>query len=233
VRIVTTAKEGQWLKATTEYERIMAKAATQAMRDVGNLAVKNGRAVMANAGFSSEFQRTLRVIINRRRAGYVLNPSAWVHSTVNYEDVFETGKTITGSKIIWLPLPSVPPNPGSGVSKFGGFIGRAHMTPSQYKRQVGPLVFMNRGPGYLPMLGAVVEQGGKPTRRRLRQTFLHGVFGESQRGARATKITIPLFVGVPSVTIPPKFDIKGAVQDAFDEFDKFYKDHLEPYEGRK
>jgi hypothetical protein len=226
VRIVTKADAGQWLKATNEYERIIAKAATQAMRDVGKLAVKNGRAVMAGAGFSSDFQRMLRVI-NKPASGYVLNPSEYIHSLVNYADVFETGKTITGSKFLWLPLPNVPPNPGSGV-KFGGIVRRDHMTPSQYIRKVGPLVFMRR-PGRLPMLGAVVEKGGKPTRRRLRQTFLKGAFGEARRAT----VTIPMFVAVTSVTIPKKFDLKGAFQDAFDHLDEFYAARLEPYEGRK
>jgi hypothetical protein len=212
VRIVIKADGGQVVKATTEMERIIAKAATQAMRDVGKLAINNGRDIMATAGFSSKFQKSLRVI-NRPASGYVLNPSEYVHSTINYSDIFETGKTITGSPFLWLPLPNVPPS-----------ADRAHMTPSQYVRQVGPLVTMRR-PGHLPMLGAVVEQGGKPTRRRLRQTFLKGAFGEKRRAT----VTIPLFVGVPSVTIPKKFDLKGAWQDAFDHLDEFYAQRLEPY----
>jgi hypothetical protein len=216
VRIVTKADAGQWLKATTQYERIMAKAATQAMRDVGKEAVRKGRESIAAAGFSSKFQRTLRAI-NRPASGYVLNPSVYIHTTINYADIFETGKTITGSPFLWLPLPAVPP-----------YQGRPHMTPSQYVRIVGPLVTMRR-PGGLPMLGAVVEQGGKPTRGRLRKTFLKTAFGEKRRPT----VTIPLFVGVPSVSIPKKFDVKGAVQDSFDDLDKFYAEHLEAYEGRK
>jgi Family of unknown function (DUF6441) len=215
VRIVTKAPAGQWRKATTEYERIIAKAATLAMRDVGKDAVARGRAAIAQAGFSPSFQRTLRVI-NKPPSGFVLNPAAYVHSTLNYADVFETGKTITGHPYLWLPLPNVPPTKG-----------RQHMTPSQYVRLVGPLVTIRR-PGRLPMLGAVVETGGKPTRRRLRQTFLKGAFGEKRR--RTT--TIPLFIAVSSITIPKKFDVKGAVQKASDELAEFYKKRLEPYEGR-
>jgi hypothetical protein len=228
VRIVTKADAGQWLKATNEYERIIAKAATQAMRDVGKLAVKNARAVMAGAGFSTEFQRMLRVI-NKPASGYVLNPSEYIHSLVNYADVFETGKTITGSKFLWLPLPNVPPNPGSGV-KFGGIVGRAHMTPSQYVRKVGPLYTMRR-PGHLPMLGARLETAfTKPTLKKLRRTQARRVtLGESRRSFRL----VPMFVAVTSITIPQKFDLKGAFQDAFDQLDEFYAKHLEPYEGRK
>jgi hypothetical protein len=228
VRIVTKADGGQWLKATNEYEKIMAKAATQAMRDVGKLAVKNGRAVMAGAGFSTEFQRMLRVI-NKPASGYVLNPSEYIHSLVNYADVFEKGKTITGSPFLWLPLPNVPPNPGSGVM-FGGIVGRAHMTPSQYVRKVGPLYTMRR-PGHLPMLGARLETGfSKPTLKKLRRTQARRVtLGESRRSFRL----VPMFVAVTSVSIPQKFDLKSAFQDAFDQLDEFYAKRLEPYEGRK
>jgi hypothetical protein len=196
----------------------MSKAATQAMRDVGKLAVNNGRDIMATAGFSSKFQKTLRAI-NKPASGYVLNPSEYVHSTINYSDVFETGKTITGHKFLWMPLPAVPPS-----------AERAHMTPSQYIRQVGPLVLM-WPQGRLPMLGARLETGfSKPTLKKLRRTQARRVtLGGPKRSFRI----VPLFVGVSSVQIPKKFDLKGAFQDAFDHLDEFYSKRVEPYEGRK
>lgn len=218
MKIVTKADAGQWLKATNAYESIMAKAATLGMRDVGKEAIKKGRDSIAAAGFSSKFQSTLKVI-NKPASGYVLNPSAYVHTTINYADVFETGKTITGSPFLWLPLPSVPP--------IGG---RPHMTPKQYIRNVGPLVTMRR-PNGLPMLGAVVKGltkaqpfGRFATRARLRK----GVGGKG-----ATTQTVPLFVAVPSISIPKKFDVRGAVDEAFREFQDLYIQHLEPYEGRR
>jgi hypothetical protein len=157
----------------------------------------------------------------------VLNPSVYIHSTVNYLDVFETGKTITGSPWLWLPLPNVPPNPGSGV-KFGGLIGRPHMTPRQYIAKVGPLITMHR-PGKPPMLGAAVEGGGRPTRRRLRSTFLKQRFGEKTRATRV----VPMFVGVPSITIDEKFDVSQAIANVAPELAAAYKELVEPYEGRR
>jgi hypothetical protein len=233
VRIVTKADAGQWIKATNAVETSMAKAATLAMRDTGKLAVKNGRAAISAAGFSSTWQKSLRAI-NKPASGYVLNPAVYIHTTINYADVFQTGRTIAGNPYLWLPLPAVPPMPGSGVSKFGGVIGRPHMTPGQYVRLVGPLVTIRR-PNGLPMLGAVVKkrstrarQSGKaPTRKRLRETFLRKRFGE---GADVTEV-IPMFVAVSVVAIPKKFDIKAATQDAFDRFDEFYDKHLKPQDG--
>ncbi len=217
MRIVTKADAGQWLKATTEYERIIATAATKAMRDVGRDAVQKGRASIAAGGFSSKFQRTLKVI-NKPPSGYVLNPSAYVHSTINYADIFETGRTITGSPYLWLPLPAVPPG------KF-----REHMTPREYIRNVGKLVFMRR-PNGLPMLGRVVARRSASARK-------FGLFptkGRQRKGATggATE-TIPMFVAVSSITIPKKFDVHGAIEQAFKGLDDAYKKHLEPYEGRR
>lgn len=217
---------GQWAKATTEYERIIAKGATQAMRKIGKLAVDAGRRAIGAAGFTANVQRTLRAI-NKPKQGFVLNPSVYIHSTVNYLDVFETGKTITGHPWLWLPLPNVPPNPGSGT-KFGGLIGRPHMTPRQYVAKVGPLVTMHR-PGKPPMLGAVVETGGRPTRRRLRSTFLKQRFGESTRRT----IVVPMFVGVSSITIGKKFDVTQAIASVAPELSAAYKELVEPYEGRR
>ncbi len=218
MRIVTKADAGQWLKATTEYERIMATAATKAMRDVGKDAVQKGRASIAAGGFSSKFQRTLQAI-NKPPSGYVLNPSVYVHSTINYADVFETGKTITANTYLWLPLPAVP----AGKN-------REHMTPREYISKIGPLVLMWR-PGKRPMLGRVVARRSA----RARKFGLFPTKGRQLKGAGAgdVKETIPMFVGFSSITIPKKFDVHGAVKDAFGDLDEFYAARLEPYEGRK
>ncbi len=216
MKLVARAEPGQWVKATTAYEKIIAKGATQAMRKVGKLAVDAGRQAISAGGFSSKFARTLRAI-NKPKSGYVLNPSVYIHSTINYADIFETGKTIVGQPFLWLPLPNVPP-----------FKGRPHMTPRQYIQNVGPLVTMRRT-GKPPMLGALVETGGRPTRGRLRRTFLRGVFNEKRRST----ITVPMFVGVHSVTIPKKFDVKGAIENAAEDIAQAYNESVETYEGRR
>lgn len=216
MKLIARAEPGQWVKATTEYERIMAKASTLAMRQVGRAAVQAGRNAISNAGFSNKFARTLQAI-NKPKSGFVLNPSVYIHSTINYADIFETGKTITGHKYLWLPLPSVP-----------AIKGREHMTPRQYIQNVGPLVLMWR-PGKNPLLGAVVRGAPKAqpfgrfaSRAKLRK-------GKSGRGVTQT---IPLFVAVTSVTIPKKFDVKRSIEDAADDIAKAYNESVEPYEGR-
>ncbi len=79
------------------------------------------------------------------------------------------------------------------------------------------------------MLGAVVETGGRPTRRRLRSTFLKQRFGEK---TRATKV-VPMFVGVAKITIGKKFDVTQAIANVAPELAAAYKELVEPYEGRR
>lgn len=221
MKFSTQARAGQWIKAATAYEGVMARAVTAAMRDVGKDAVRGGRASIAAAGFSSRWQRSLRMKM-QPPSGNVLNPAVYVHSTINYSDVFETGAVIEGQPYLWLPLPSVPPGKN-----------RPHMTPREYVRNVGPLVTMRR-PGKPPMLGAVVRMAGKAqpfgafaSRATLRAGRFRGM------RSRGKVQTIPLFVGVLRVTIEKKFDVKGACEDAFKNLDTYYAQHMaeKPYDG--
>jgi hypothetical protein len=218
VKLAGRAESGQWIKATTEYEKVMAKAATLGMRQIGKLAEKNGREAIVAGGFSSRFAKTLRAI-NKPPSGYVLNPAVYIHSTLDYADVFETGKTITGNPLLWLPFPNVPP----GKS-------REHMTPREYIRNIGPLIKMiTPKHGGLIMLGAVVEgPSTKPSRSRLRRTFLKKRFGEKTRRTHV----VPMFFAVSRITIPKKFDTEAAIEAAMKGLADAYNEIIKPDEDR-
>ncbi len=194
----------------------MAKAATLGMRQIGKLAEKKGRDAIEAGGFSSRFAKTLRAI-NKPPSGYVLNPAVYVHSTLNYADVFETGKTITGNPLLWLPFPNVP----AGKN-------RKHMTPREYIQNVGRLIWITTPKhGGLIMLGAVVEGAGtKPSRGRLRRTFLKKRFGEATRPTHV----VPMFFAVTSITIPKKFDTEAAVETAMKGLEEAYAEIIKPDE---
>ena len=136
----------------------MAKAATLAMRRCRqSVPRQKGERRLLQEDFQQDLQRTLRAI-NKPPSGYVLNPAVYIHTTINYADIFETGKTITGNPFLWLPLPSVPP-----------IKGRPHMTPRQYIQQCRAIGDDAAAQGGLPMLGAVVETGGKTDARTVAQ----------------------------------------------------------------
>jgi len=210
---------GQWIKATDLYQALMAKALTGAMRDVGKLGRERGRQAITAAGFSNKFANSL---VAKLPAKDTLAPTAYIHTTINYADVFETGAVIAGKPYLWLPLPTVPPGPG-----------RPHMTPKQYVENVGPLVTMHRA-GKPPMLGARVAISAprpQPFGRFVSRRILRrGI--STRRGGQPTQV-IPLFVGVPAVNIPKKFDVHAAVVDAFGHLDDFYRRQFPGYDGQK
>jgi len=192
---------------------------TGAMRDVGKLGRERGRQAITAAGFSNKFANSL---VAKLPAKDTLTPTAYIHTTINYADVFETGAVITGKPYLWLPLPTVPAGPG-----------RPHMTPKQYVENVGPLVTMHRA-GKPPMLGARVAISAprpQPFGRFVSRRILRR--GISMRGATQPTQVIPLFVGVPAVNIPKKFDVHAAVVDAFGHLDDFYRRQFPGYDGQK
>jgi hypothetical protein len=201
----------EWTQAVTDAEKKEAEALTKAMRDTVKQAVDVGRKAIQAGGFSSKFANSL---VGKIPSKFTLDPSGYIHTTINYADVFEHGATIAGKPFIWLPLPAVPPGHG-----------RPHLTPKQYVQEVGALVTLHRA-GKPPMLAARVRLGQftpQPGRfvgiRRLRR-------GASGPGIKFTMI--PMFVGVPSIAIPPKFDVIGAIKAMFDDtFEENYKKESE------
>src|SRR3954471_24126259 len=121
-----------------ELQGPIAKAATAAVREAGEMAKRDGRASIAAAGFSRKWQNALRVNIYPPQ-GDSMRPAAFIYHKIRYAGVFEEGAIIGGQPLLWLPLPTVPLRRGRP------------MTPSQYVRSVGPLVSVQR-PGGPPLL---------------------------------------------------------------------------------
>lgn len=212
---------GQFVKEADKKSAAIIKAANLALRDVGREALKEGRGAIASAGFSAQWVNSLKLIMFPRGSAPSLNPVAYIHSTINYSDIFETGKTITGHPFLWMPMHWVPPMLGAGTM-FGGVIRRPHMTPKQFVRYVGPLITM-RVPGKPPMLGSPVPGRGKVSRQKVRRANVRRL-----SGMKARELTV-MFIGVRSVTIPKKFDATGAMErsGAEDNMAAYYLAELE------
>jgi hypothetical protein len=177
---------------TREIQRPIAKAATAAVRDAGEIAKQNGRASIAAAGFSRKWQNALRVNIYPPQ-GDSLRPAAFIFHKIRYAGVFEEGAVIGGQPLLWLPLPTVPLRRGRP------------MTPSQYARSIGPLVSVQR-PRRPPLLFPKAR-----SRRRRGKTHVERK---------------PLYVGLSSVEIAKRFDIKGAARNAAAQLPELFEKHL-------
>lgn len=209
-------KTEEFKKAFILGSNVVVAAANAAVEDSAKAGVAGGRASIAGAGFSKRWQNSLRYKMITKKGD--LNPVAYIHTTINYADVFETGKDIQADTWLWLPLPSVP-----------GIRGRRHMTPSQYIKNIGPLIKLRR-PGRAPILAAVIRRGAKA------QPF--GKFatrGQLKRGlaSRGQQEVIPLFVGVKSVHIGKKWDVNTQLQKAANEMPKFYEEELRKLDAQK
>lgn len=194
--------DGQvWIKATNDIEKSMAHAMTATVRETAREVRDGVRQAIAGAGFGPHWQNSIRSLMLTK--GDVLNPAGWVHSTINFADVFETGKHIVGNPLLWLPLPAVPRWPGDPSRQ---------MSPRKFIQVVGPL-FTIRRPGKTPLLGTMVNTAATPRRgRHLTKTML-GRFGRSP-SAGTTRVMVPLFVGVPAIEIEKRFDFTGVIARA-------------------
>lgn len=175
-------------------QRPLAKAATGAVREAGEIAKRDGRTSIAAAGFSRKWQNALRVNIYPPQ-GDSLRPAAFIYHKIRYAGVFEEGAIIGGQPYLWLPLETVPLRRGRP------------MTPSQYAKSLGPLVTVQRR-GRPPLLF--------PKYRSARR----------RRGPTSSKERKPLYVGLSSVAIAKRFNIKGAAQNAAAQLPSLFEKHL-------
>jgi hypothetical protein len=127
-----------WLK---ELEKQIQEAKAGAVKDAAALALKEGRANIAGAGFPARWQRTLqsRFYPNKGTG----DPAAIVFDVVPFASVFETGATIRGRPLLWLPLGnkagvrSARQYPGKLVSV--NVSGKPPLLFDPAKRDLGPL----------------------------------------------------------------------------------------------
>ena len=195
--------QGAFKKALEEDRLKIAKAATAAVREAGETIQREGRRDIASAGFTSKrWQEGWRADMVSPKPGQppTIDAAVLVRHRLAFASVFETGATIKGEPLLWLPIEqNLPP-------------GR--WSPRRYARDVGPLVSVNL-PGKRPMLF------GKRVRFEP---------GRARRRAMLGKIDVrerkPLFVGVPTVTLRRRFHIRDIVKRVVARLAEFYTKNM-------
>lgn len=189
----------------------MATAATEAMREVGEIAQAAGRASIRAAGgrFGKGWQNALRLQVFPKN-GVSLGATAFIYHKIPYAGVFERGATIHGKPIMWVPLKSAPST-----------IGGRKLTPDQYRVQIGPLTYVKR-PGHPPLLvGRIASRTAKG--RKVTSVNLSAL----KRGSREGGSSVPIFVGIDVARISKRFDIAGAIAQAARNLPILYFKHLQ------
>ncbi len=128
VGLVFSAPRGQFRAAFERKHQMIATAATGAIKDAANQVKRQGRAAIRRAGFSARWQNAFRVDVYPR-AGESIDAAAYAHHNIRYAGIFESGGTIPGSPLLWLPLPTAPQRIGLSATVARPSELRAYLAP--------------------------------------------------------------------------------------------------------
>lgn len=214
----TGPPKGKYASDVKSWQEPMAKAATRTFREGAKLIEREGRVNIAGAGLSRRWVFGFRVFSFPRRQ-FSLDPVIKGTHRIGYANIFETGGTIRGRPLLWIPLPSAP-------AKIGG----QRITPKLFIDQVGPLVSINR-PGRRPLLAGqslrAVGAGGRATVGQLKTGARRAAAGR-RPGSRARRpVAVPLFVGVPSAHIGRRLNISPIYDRVRGQLGSMYRRHFE------
>lgn len=212
LKLIYAATRGEYAAAVREIEGEIAQIATDGMREMAFDLKASARADIAAAGFSIRWQNTLRVDTYPRR-GRSANAAIHIWHKIPYAGVFAERTTIHGKPTLWLPLPGLPKR-----------IGRKKFTAAEFVKSIGPLVRLPHAKK--PLLGAQVRLSRTRARNPNRRISLALLRRGRNPGGRGVLVTVPVFIGVPAVTEPEKFDIDAIIQAAAARLPDYYDRQL-------
>lgn len=183
---------------------IISEAATGAIRDLVPIWKDAARAEISKAGFSSRWTKPLSVKAYPDQNGkFSLRAAASLHHKIPYAGIFDKGNsnsTIQGHPFLWVPLPN--------IAKLR--VGRQRMSPAALIGKGAKLRTINR-PGKPPLLAERLRVQGSTDGAALAsikwqlQDLTHPQTTGTAGSGRL--VNVPLFVGIPQVTLKKRFDI--------------------------
>ena len=202
--LTVTGFVGQWREAMRLKKVAVIQGVTDAIRETETTIKNAGRANIRSAGLGTKFANALRVQSFPKAPKISARASVYVFSKIPYTGIYETGGSIPGSPLLWLPLPTIPKK-----------IGRRRMTPKLFIQEIGRLRLV-RPPGKKPLLVADIrqtgKQGGASASKFTAAALTRGIF-RSKGKAR----TVPCFVGLTAVQVRKRISIGRVVQKAAGE----------------
>lgn len=206
VRLVYQAFAGKFDKAALGYYGAIANASTAAIKDAASVIRPTARARI-QAALSKRFAKGLKIAISPRRGSNV-NSSLHVFTKFNFLGVFQTGKTIQGKPLIWLPLDGTNTSPGL-YSTIPSKIGGLRTTPKLWEQRVGPLQFIHV-PGKPPMLcGAIATNLSGALPKKLTLARFKGRIKKQGKPR-----LVPVFIGVSSVHLAQRLNVQSVIETA-------------------
>lgn len=210
LRVSLAIIRGKWDEQVQQMYEPMATAGTAAIDEVEDIVKSESRQDIGAAGFGKRWQNTFRSQRFPRR-GVSLNAAAFFWHKIPFAGIFETGGTITGKPLLWVPLEGTPKK-----------IGRNRMTPKNFVNRIGRL-YSIKGASH-PLLGARVRVSARQAAKDKPKVSLAAL----KRGSGGSGVlrTIPLFVGIKSADIRDKFHIAEIAERGRNRLPELYLKHL-------
>jgi hypothetical protein len=201
----------------TWMSRPIFRASDEAMRETVRLATDLGRASIAGAGMSRRFQNALRGNVYVGREARNAIAAGFIYHRVPWAGVHEDGATIHGSPRLFIPLKGTPKR----------VRGNRRMTVENYRiAGLAPLFPIKSRSGQTLLAAKLRLPRSQAEAREPRVTM--AALRRGSGDGRGMLRSVPLFVGVRQVTIRPRINVRGAVQQAASELPRLYFNHLDP-----
>lgn len=205
--------KGEFDEAMREVYAPIAEAGTAAIREAAGEIKTGSRASIAAAGFSKRWQNALRADVYPKK-GKSANAAAHIYHKIPYAEVFETGATIQGNPLMWLPMRGLPTK-----------LARKKLTPERFATEIGDLTSLNR-PGQRPLLMASMRVSEAEAKRGAPYKIRMSALIRGATRGTGTVVQVPVFVGVDTVKVGRKFDVYKLIKEAAAELPDLYLKHL-------
>jgi hypothetical protein len=208
MKITLKQISGDIVKALEADNERIARVATATFREGARIIKEEGRAAIAAGGFSSRWQNALRVK-NYPERGNSASPAIFVYHKIKYAGQFEDPQPVIGRPLLWLPIDRNLPLQAGGK----------RWTPADFVKSVGPLKGGRHGSKPILFGQVKVSRSGS-------------VLALSRRVTKNNrKKWLPVFVGVPSVKDPKRFDIGAVTRRVGDALVEVYSGNWKNSDG--
>lgn len=228
MNLVFAALAGRYEEAFEQHHKNMAQAARETMKKLAAQIQIAARAEIARGGLGPRWQRGFKTFVFPRQPDGSINVTVRGFHRIGYANIFERGGSIRGRPLLWIPLPEAP-------KKING----RPTTAKAFAESVAPLHRIDR-PGRPPLLAAYVNNAPSSGRqatvaqlrtgaRNARRQDVRAAFGRA--GGRRV-VSVPMFVGVPSVKIRDRLNVSTVYDRARQALPDLYAAELERAEAR-
>jgi hypothetical protein len=190
-------------------------ASERAVEDVERSFKADARGEMAKAGFSRRFQNATRTRVYKGADARNALGAVFLWHRSEWAGVHEEGATIHGKPTLFLPLRNTP-------KKVRG----RTMSVENYRIAGLSDLFPIKSKSGKTLLAAKVRLPKTQADKREPKVSMAALRRGTAPG-RGVIRSVPLFVGVRSVTIPKRLNVTGAAERARDALPQLYLRHLQ------